>query len=76
MKCRSTAGNRSSRRMALALVAGALMTVGSPGIAASSASQGNGPHREVQAGFGDCKNHNSGLHDGYDCPVADSGVTS
>ena len=76
MMHRSTAGNRFSRRAALALVAGALMTVGSPGIAVSSASEGNGPHREVQAGFGDCKNHNSGLHNGYDCPVAESGITT
>jgi hypothetical protein len=75
MTHRSTAVNRFSRRMALALVAGAMMTVGSPVIAASSASDGNGPHREVRAGFGDCKNHNSGLHNGYDCPVAESGIT-
>ena len=71
----STAGNRFPKRLALALVAGALMTAGSPAIAVSSASEGNGPHRQVQAGFGDCKNHNSGLHNGYDCPVAESGVT-
>jgi len=75
MTHRSTAVNRFSRRMALTLVAGAFMTVGSPAIAVSSASEGNGPHRQVQAGFGDCKNHNSGLHNGYDCPVAESGVT-
>jgi hypothetical protein len=75
MTHRSTADNRFPRRMALALVVGALMTVGSPAIAASSASQGNGLHRQVQAGFGDCKNHNSGLHNGYDCPVAASGIT-
>ena len=75
MMHRSTAGNRFPRRVALALVAGALMSVGSPVIAVSSASEGNGPHREVPAGFGDCKNHNSGLHNGYDCQVAESGVT-
>jgi hypothetical protein len=73
MTHRSTAGNRLSRRMVLAVVAGALMTVGSPVIATSSASEGNGLHREVQAGFGDCKNHNSGLHNGYVCPVTESG---
>jgi hypothetical protein len=76
MTRRSTAGNRFPKRLALALAAGALMTAGSPAIAVSSAAEGNGPHREVQAGFGDCKNHNSGLHNGYDCPVAEIGVTS
>jgi hypothetical protein len=31
----------------------------------------------VSATFGDCKNHNSGLHNGYDCPTLDlgSGIT-
>jgi hypothetical protein len=74
MTHRSTAGNRFSKRMALALVASALMTVGSPAIAASSASEGDGLHRQVQAGFGDCKNDNSGLHNGYDCPVSGGGI--
>ena len=75
MTHRSTAANRFSRRAALALVAGALMTVGYPAIAVSSASEGNGPHREVQAGFGDCKNHNSGVHNGYDCEEFDGGIS-
>ena len=76
MTHRSTAANRFPKRMALALVAGVLMTIGSPSIAASSASEGNGLHRQVQAGFGDCKNHNSGSHNGYDCPEFGGGITS
>jgi hypothetical protein len=75
MTHRSTAGSRTSRRTALALLAGALMTVGYPAVAASSAS-GNGLDRQVQAGFGDCKNHNSGIHNGYDCPEPGGGIPS
>ena len=76
MTHRSTAGNRFSKRMALTLVAGALMSVGSPLVAASSASEGNGLHRLVQAGFGDCRNDNSGSHNGYDCPESEGGIPS
>ncbi len=72
MTHRSTAGHRLSRRLALAFVAAAMMIVGSPAIAASSASEGNGAHRQVSAGFGDCKNSNAGKHNGYDCTKADA----
>jgi hypothetical protein len=74
MTHRSTAGSRFSKRIALAVVAVTMMTVGSPAIAASSASQAGGLHRQVPAGFGDCKNHNSGLHNGYECPDVDGGI--
>jgi hypothetical protein len=80
MTTRSIAISRFSRRTALAVVAGALMSVSvvSPAIAASSASQGSGLHRQVSAGFGDCKNDNSGAHNGYDCPIPEpeSGAVS
>ena len=71
MKTRSTAISRFSRRTALAVVAGALMSmsVGFPAMAASSASEGSGLHRQVTAAFGDCKNDNAGVHNGYDCPA-------
>jgi hypothetical protein len=75
MTQRSTAGSRPSRRMALALLASALMTVGYPAIAASSAAA-NGADRQVPATFGDCKNHNSGVHNGYDCPEPVGGLPS
>jgi hypothetical protein len=68
MTHRSNAGNRFSKRvaLALALVVSALMTVGSPAMA-SSAFVWVGSDRVAQHSFGDCKNENSGLHNGYDC---------
>jgi hypothetical protein len=75
MTHRLTAGNRFSKRMALALVAGALMTVGSPAIAASSACGGNGLHRQVQTSLGACKNHHSGSGKGHNCPESVAGLT-
>jgi hypothetical protein len=65
-----------SKRVFATLAASALLVVGAP-VAVSSAA---GLHRPVGAGFGDCKNDNSGQHNGYDCPVptdntaGDSGV--
>jgi hypothetical protein len=58
------------RMVALALVAGAVLCLGSPFVAVSSADAG-GAQRPVSAGFGDCKNDNSGLHLGYVCDTAD-----
>jgi hypothetical protein len=69
MTHRSRTGRRFSKRTALALVAGALMSLGSPVVAASSAAEQHGRHRPVPATFGDCKNANSGVHNGYDCQV-------
>jgi hypothetical protein len=54
-----------SNRVFATLAASALLIVGSP-VAVSSAT---GPHKQVGAGFGDCKNVNSAKHNGYDCPV-------
>ena len=77
MKHRSTAGSRISKRMAMALMAGVLMSmsVGAPAMADSSASEGRGAHRQVPAGFGDCKNHNSGVHNGYNCEEPEGGIS-
>ena len=71
MTHRSKAGNRFSKRVALALavVVSALMTVGSPAMA-SSAFEWVGETRVALHSFGDCKNENSGLHNGYHCWVA------
>jgi hypothetical protein len=68
---------RRSKRVALAFLAGALLTVGSPFVASSSAATG-GAHKSVGADFGDCRNVNAGQHDGYDCPVytGDGGTTT
>ncbi len=65
------------RPIALALAASALLYGASPLVAVSSAS--SGAQRPVTAGFGDCKNDNSGKHLGYVCPQpggASSGVSS
>jgi hypothetical protein len=69
MTHRSTTGSRFSKRTALALAAGVLMSLGSPVVAASSAAEEHGLHRQVPATFGDCKNDNAGVHNGYDCPT-------
>jgi hypothetical protein len=52
---------------ALALLASAALYVGSPLVAVSSADP-SGAQKPVSAGFGDCKNDNSGAHLGYTCP--------
>jgi len=67
MNNRSTAGVMPFKRVAAAVLASALLTVGFPGVATSSAAS-PGAHNAVSAGFGDCKNDNSGKHNGYDCP--------
>ncbi len=41
----------------------------SPLVSASSAEAG-GAHKPRPATFGDCKNHNSGVHNGYVCEPA------
>jgi hypothetical protein len=68
MHC-STPRSRVAKRVTAALLASAFMIVGSP-VAASSAASGGGAHKSVSASFGDCKNDNSGKHNGYDCPQA------
>jgi hypothetical protein len=71
MTHRSTAGSRTAKRVVSALLVSAFLVAGSPVVAASSASSG-GAHKAVSANFGDCKNSNAGVHNGYDCPL-DSG---
>jgi hypothetical protein len=65
---RSSTGTRSAWRFALSLVASVLFLVGSPVVAASSASNGGGADKPVSANHGDCKHSNAGVHNGYDCP--------
>jgi hypothetical protein len=65
---RSTPRSRVAKRVTATLLASAFLIVGSP-VAASSAASGGGAHKSVSASFGDCKNDNSGKHNGYDCPV-------
>jgi len=72
MKHRSTAGKRTAKRVFVSLVASACLIVGSPVVATGSAAS-PGAHRQVSSGFGDCKNVNAGKHNGYDCPVQQSG---
>jgi hypothetical protein len=72
MTHRSSA-RRRSKRILLAFLASALLPFGSPFMANSSADTGNGAHRNVSANFGDCKNENTGVHNGYDCPVSSGG---
>ena len=74
MTHRSTPRGRMAKRVTAGLIASALMIVGSP-VAASSAASG-GAHKPVSASFGDCKNNNSGKHNGYDCPVSSGDGTS
>jgi hypothetical protein len=73
MSHRSSAAPKP-RKAALALVAGAVLCLGSPFVAVSSASDAGGAQRPVSAGFGDCKNDNSGLHLGYVCGYTDDTI--
>lgn len=45
----------------------ALLSLGSPWVAISSASNAGGADKQRPATFGDCKNSNEGVHNGYDC---------
>jgi hypothetical protein len=76
MMHRSTAGgSRNAKRVLLSLLASVCLIVGSPVVAASSAASG-GAHKPVSATHGDCKNDNSGKHNGYDCPTAPAPVVT
>jgi hypothetical protein len=72
---RSTTPGRAAKRVTTCLLASAFLIVGSP-VAASSAASGGGTHRSVSATFGDCKNDNSGKHNGYDCPESSGSGSS
>jgi hypothetical protein len=69
MTHRVTATSRPAKRVFVSLVASAMLIVGSPVVATSSAA---GAHKPVSANHGDCKNDNRGKHNGYNCPT-DSG---
>ena len=51
----------------------ALLTVtaslAAPWVAVSAAEEQPGADKPRPATFGDCKNHNAGVHNGYDCEV-------
>ena len=70
MMHRSTTGSRRANRVLVSLAASACLIVGSPFVGVSSAATGGGAHKPVSASFGDCKNDNSGKHNGYNCPTA------
>ena len=57
------------KRGALAFMAVALLSGGSPLVATSAASSAGGADKAVSASHGDCKNTNDGVHNGYDCPT-------
>jgi hypothetical protein len=71
MKMHRCMGSRRAKRVFVSLAASACLIAGSPFVGVSSAA--TGAHKPVSASFGDCKNDNSGKHQGYDCPqpVAD-----
>jgi len=54
----------------VSLAASACLIAGSPFVGVSSAASGGGAHKAVSASFGDCRNDNSGKHNGYNCPIA------
>lgn len=58
--------NGRGRRLLLALLV-ALASIGSTGVATSLASHAGGADKSRPPTFGDCKNHNGGVHNGYDC---------
>jgi hypothetical protein len=55
-----------ARRMLLALLV-ALTSIGSMGVTTTLASNAGGAQKPRPATFGDCKNENAGLHNGYVC---------
>ena len=70
MMHRSTTGSRRAKRVLVSLAASACLIAGSPFVGVSSAASGGGAHKAVSASFGDCRNDNSGKHNGYNCPIA------
>jgi hypothetical protein len=61
-----------ARRVGLALFVASL-SIGSTGVAtAFAAEEQNGADTSRPPTFGDCKNHNNGVHNGYDCEVIET----
>jgi hypothetical protein len=65
----STRGRISRTKRAVVALLAALLCTGSTGVATSMASNAGGADKSRPASFGDCKNSNSGAHNGYDCEV-------
>ena len=61
-----------ARRSVLALLV-ALVSTASLGAASGLASNAGGADKSRPATFGDCKNQNAGVHNGYDCEEAAEG---
>jgi hypothetical protein len=54
------------RATLLSLLAG-VMALGGPWVAIGAASNAGGADKPRPMTFGDCKNENAGVHNGYDC---------
>ena len=65
---------REVKRGALAFLAVALLSAGSPLVATSAAANAGGADKPVSATHGDCKNINGGVHNGYGCPAPDTAI--
>jgi hypothetical protein len=61
--------SRQIKGGALAFLAVALLSAGSPLVATSAASNAGGADKPVSTTHGDCKNMNDGVHNGSDCPA-------
>jgi hypothetical protein len=79
MRHRSTRAARSRALKTMLATMVALLSLGSPWVAASSASNAGGADKQRPSTFGDCKNSNAGVHNGYDCeevPAEEEGPPS
>lgn len=59
--------SKSAARRVVLLTLCSLLPIGSPWVASTMASDAGGAHKLRPATFGDCKNQNSGIHNGYEC---------
>jgi hypothetical protein len=62
----SKVSRRHAMRAAVASL-GAVAWLASPGVTATLASNAGGADKSRPPTFGDCKNVNAGVHNGYDC---------
>jgi hypothetical protein len=60
------AAKRFTIRATLALLF-CVLSIGSPWVTSSFASNAGGADKTRPPTFGDCKNVNAGVHNGYDC---------
>ena len=61
--------NRSNVKRIALVVPAAMFYCASP-LVATSAAEAGGADKPRPATFGDCKNANAGVHNGYDCEEA------